>query len=59
MTNRELQFRLDDLEEQIKRNEYRILELEHATLLMVEEKIDEATLNLVSLEEVGQFYDLD
>lgn len=59
MTNRELQFRLDDLEEQIKRNEYRILELEHATLLMVEEKIDEATLNLVSLEEVGHFYDLD
>lgn len=59
MMNRELQFRLDDLEEQIKRNEYRILELEHATLLMVEEKIDEATLNLVSLEEVGQFYDLN
>lgn len=57
--NKELLYRIDELEERIEQTEQRLLMLEHATVRMVEEKIEEATSGLVSLEEVGQYYELD
>ena len=51
--------RLEELEERIQLNEYRIHELEQATASMVDERIEEATSGLVTLEEVRHLFNLD
>lgn len=57
--NRQLIKRIEELQERVEQFEQRLNHFEHATLKMVDEKIAEATSGLVSLEEVGQYYELD
>lgn len=57
--NQQLLNCLEEIEERIEQINQRIYTLEHATTLMVDEKIAEDTSGLVSLEEVGQYYELD
>lgn len=50
--------RIDDLENEVRALRELIYDLEYATAQMVTEKIEEATIGLVSLEEVEAAFDM-
>lgn len=56
--NQELLYRIDELEERIAKIEQYLNMLEHVTARMVDEKIEDATSGLVTIEEVRHELDL-
>ena len=53
-----LEERIEELEDEVQSLKQLIYEIEYATTRLIEEKIEEATSGLVSLEEVEVAFDL-
>lgn len=53
-----LKERIEELEYEVRSLKQLIYEIEYATTRLIDEKIEEATLGLVSLEEVEVYFDL-